>query len=53
MSEIRNSTPLPPPLPSLWRKKLGQISFAYLGYVANIRPKYRERRWKYDGYSLK
>lgn len=25
-SEIRNSTPLPPPLPSLWRKKLGQIS---------------------------
>lgn len=26
MSEIRNSTPLPPPLPSLWRKKLGQIS---------------------------
>ena len=50
-SEIRLLFLLPSPRSG--EKKLGQISFAYLGYVANIWPKYRERRWKYDGYSLK
>ena len=39
--------------PLALEKKTGSNFLAYLGYVANIRPKYRERRWKYDGYSLK
>ena len=39
-------------LPSPRSREKNGSNFLCL-FVANIRPKYHERRWKYDGYSLK